>query len=328
MTAAPPLPPDGNPPPLPTDKPAAAPAAVADTMPPPLAPPVKDSRPAPATASAPGLPAIGEPPPLAKNDKGPAKASSSNDSLPGLPPAPVTGSKTAKGDDLPPPLPTEDVAPTPRAAASGGTAATTEQLRPIPVAPPPVSPTIPAVVAGNSPPPPITTSVGDRKSPLPAPATEATAKGTTGAADKTRVVNPTIEAVAPEASTAGVKAISVGGAPTTSAPPLSVPATAAPARPTQPEVISYVEETHVAAAGDTFESISRAKYETDKYARALYLFNRSHPLAGDELLQDDRLKPQQRVYIPPAEILESRYAAAIKDAAARPAVSVGSGAQH
>jgi nucleoid-associated protein YgaU len=111
--------------------------------------------------------------------------------------------------------------------------------------------------------------------------------------------------------------------------PIAIRAPAAPkARATPGDVVSYVEETYVCGPGDSFESISRAKYETDRYARALYLFNRSHPLAGDELLQDDRLKAQQRVYLPPTEILESRYPGAIqavKEASPTdpPAVSVG-----
>jgi hypothetical protein len=77
-------------------------------------------------------------------------------------------------------------------------------------------------------------------------------------------------------------------------------------------VVSYSEETFVAAAGDTFASISKAKYGTEAYAHALYLFNRSHPLAGDELLQSEALSPKQTVYVPPHEILDSRYGASAK----------------
>jgi hypothetical protein len=109
------------------------------------------------------------------------------------------------------------------------------------------------------------------------------------------------------------EAIVVGVQPRVSVPPLSVPASRpvpATVRSSQPDVVSYTEESYVAATGDTFASISKAKYGTDAYAPALYLFNRSHPLAGDDLLQSDALQPKMTVYIPPHEILESRYGAA------------------
>jgi hypothetical protein len=114
--------------------------------------------------------------------------------------------------------------------------------------------------------------------------------------------------------------IVVGVKPSASVPPLSLPS--AP-RPAQPDVVSYDEEAYGAAAGDTFQSISKAKYGTDAYAQALYLFNRSHPLAGDELLQSDALKAGQTVYVPPAAILKSRYGAAAGGATS-PGVAVGS----
>jgi len=97
-------------------------------------------------------------------------------------------------------------------------------------------------------------------------------------------------------------------------------------RAAHPDVVSYTEETYVAAPGDTFQSISRAKYASDRYARALYLFNRSHPLAEEDLPQDAPLKAKQKVYLPPPEILDSRYPDQIlRDAppVATPSVTVG-----
>ena len=58
----------------------------------------------------------------------------------------------------------------------------------------------------------------------------------------------------------------------------------------------------------------------------LYLFNRSHPLAEDDLAPDAPLKARQKLYIPPAEILEARYPDQIPGAAppaATPTVTVG-----
>ncbi|HEX5272748.1 MAG TPA: hypothetical protein VFW33_19760 [Gemmataceae bacterium] len=127
---------------------------------------------------------------------------------------------------------------------------------------------------------------------------------------------PPVEVVKPAAPkpvpAAEPEPIVVGVRPSASVPPLSVPASPAPAavRSARPDVVSYTEESYVTAAGDTFRSISKAKYGTEAYGQALYLFNRSHPLAGDELLQSDALRPKQTVYVPPHEILDSRYAGA------------------
>jgi hypothetical protein len=122
--------------------------------------------------------------------------------------------------------------------------------------------------------------------------------------------------------------IVVGVKPTASVPPLSIPS--ATVRGAQPDVVSYTEENYSAGPGDSFQSISRKMYGTDAYARALYLFNRSHPLADDSLLDSEALRAKQTVYIPPADILNSRYAHEIPDAPAvgKPAVSVGSTSQR
>jgi nucleoid-associated protein YgaU len=104
------------------------------------------------------------------------------------------------------------------------------------------------------------------------------------------------------------------GAPATAAsPPITVVAPAAPARPalTTPVVESFTEETCHCRPGDTWESISREKYHTPRYAQALFLFNRDHPLAGDGLQNPD-LKVGQAVYVPPISILERRYPTAVE----------------
>jgi hypothetical protein len=135
--------------------------------------------------------------------------------------------------------------------------------------------------------------------------------------------------VAPVGPTKNVEPILVGGTSTASVPPLSVAPAAVPTsltRPARPDVVTYTEATHEAGPGDTFKSISQAKYGTDRYADALYRFNRSHPLAEDDLPEDGSLKPRQKVYVPPAEILENRYPEQIKGAAPAPAPGVTVGA--
>jgi nucleoid-associated protein YgaU len=73
-------------------------------------------------------------------------------------------------------------------------------------------------------------------------------------------------------------------------------------------VESYDEETYQCASNDSFRSISLAYYHTDKYEKALQLFNRNHPLAADPLKQDAvALQAGLSVYIPPKRILDKYY---------------------
>lgn len=79
-----------------------------------------------------------------------------------------------------------------------------------------------------------------------------------------------------------------------------------------PQVDSYDEETYRCKPNDSFRAISTQYYNSDKYAQALWLFNRNHPLATDALRQDPpALQPGQPVYIPPTRILEKYYASTI-----------------
>jgi nucleoid-associated protein YgaU len=87
-----------------------------------------------------------------------------------------------------------------------------------------------------------------------------------------------------------------------------------PPRPAPPKVESYDEQNYRAVAGDTFRSISARFYHSDKYERALVLFNRSHPMGCEGSRQDPpRLQPGEIVHLPPVYILERRYPAAIPD---------------
>jgi hypothetical protein len=220
---------------------------------------------------------------------------------------------------------------------------------------PPPLPALPPAAA----PSPLLPENKDTVPPLPAlpglPPAEGPGKAVTGAAPaKSQDTVPSIDVQGIEVGTGGGKPIKVGEPvpgdtkqppvaarpsppavprdepivvgvrPSAAVPPLSLPA--APAvRSAQPDVVSYTEESYVAGAGDTFRSISKAKYGTEAYGQALYLFNRSHPLAGDDLLQSDALKARQTVYVPPAQVLESRYAGAVN---ARSGVTVGSTSQR
>jgi hypothetical protein len=92
-------------------------------------------------------------------------------------------------------------------------------------------------------------------------------------------------------------------------PPIAAPSASrlAPVSAT-PQVDSYDEETYRLKPGDSFRTISQAKYYTEKYERALMLWNRNHPRASDGARQDPPvLQPGQDVYIPPIRMLEKYY---------------------
>src|SRR5262249_49599168 len=58
----------------------------------------------------------------------------------------------------------------------------------------------------------------------------------------------------------------------------------------------------------SFRDISKRVYQSDKYARALELYNRSHPQAKDEIRQNPpRLRSGLIVFVPPTAVLERRY---------------------
>jgi hypothetical protein len=79
-------------------------------------------------------------------------------------------------------------------------------------------------------------------------------------------------------------------------------------------VDSFDEEEYRLKAGETLATVSMQFYRTDKYAQALLLFNRNHPLASPGLRQDPPvLQPGQAVFIPPTRILEKRYGSTIPD---------------
>jgi hypothetical protein len=81
-----------------------------------------------------------------------------------------------------------------------------------------------------------------------------------------------------------------------------------------PDVESFDEETHTCKPTDTFQTISQEKYHSDRYAAALLMFNRGHPLAADGVRSEPPvLRPGQPVFIPPVEILQKRYSALITD---------------
>jgi hypothetical protein len=97
-------------------------------------------------------------------------------------------------------------------------------------------------------------------------------------------------------------------------PPLETPAAAATTGAAVVE--SYDEETYTARPSDNFRTISRAYFQDERYAQALWQFNRDHPLATDQIRQGmDSLPSGTNVYIPPLRILQKYYSQAIGESA-------------
>src|SRR5262249_33388131 len=112
--------------------------------------------------------------------------------------------------------------------------------------------------------------------------------------------------------------------------PKSLPALGSPVAPMEPKIEpagtfdpnrgrpapkedadSYEEEWHRCKDGETFASISKTFYYTDRYEQALRLYNLDRQ--GTEILRQERpiLRERQEVRIPPARILERKYASSI-----------------
>lgn len=162
-----------------------------------------------------------------------------------------------------------------------------------PVIPPAVTPPAPARTGDPAPSPPIR--------PIP------------GASEPARRTGGNVTPMGPDPLVQARATAPVGT-------PIGAPVPAVPGSPvrpligTVPQVESFDEEEYRARVGDTFQSISMQFYRTDKYAQALLLFNRSHPLASEAIRQDPpALRPGQAVYVPPGGILERRHGTAVPE---------------
>jgi hypothetical protein len=94
-----------------------------------------------------------------------------------------------------------------------------------------------------------------------------------------------------------------------------------------PRVTSFDFTTYKCQPEDTsFDILSTRHYKTAKYAKALELYNRDHPLAKENLRSTPpRLYPGGDVFIPAPGLLETKYAAFVGDRPAGPGPGPGSG---
>ena len=88
---------------------------------------------------------------------------------------------------------------------------------------------------------------------------------------------------------------------------VSAPSTPAPALKDH-----WDDDLYIGQAGDSFKRISSDKYGSDRYAQALMFYNRDHVLASDATRHDpSTIVSNQRIFIPPARILQREYESVI-----------------
>ncbi len=268
--------------------------------------------PVPPSPLTPPLPPLPAPPPAETASPSPA-------SLPVPPSPPESERKSVSTQGTPaalaPAVPI-DQSPAPNPDAVPGAAQPGVNLRP----PAPPSPVASAVPSGER-------SAGGAtlRGPGAAPAAETTPEIPIRFPTPPAPVPPSnqlAQGPAPAPPVAGGNAVARGNPARLDSPPIpgsrSLESSRTVAEPA-PQVESYDEETYRCKANDTFRSISSLFYLTDKYERALQQFNRDHPLAIDLVRQNTGVLPAgQPIYIPPAHILEKKYAAFILQQTAPP----------
>jgi hypothetical protein len=84
-----------------------------------------------------------------------------------------------------------------------------------------------------------------------------------------------------------------------------------------PQVRDYYDEPFRCTPDvRTFEAIAKKQYGSERYARALLLYNRDYNPAlppSENTREDTNLPTGQKVVMPPASVLEDRFAAAVRD---------------
>jgi hypothetical protein len=107
----------------------------------------------------------------------------------------------------------------------------------------------------------------------------------------------------------------IGTPATAETPPLMVglESTAVPLRPSpaNPVVESFDEVTYTCKPEDTYAKISLQYYGTEEYGAALQKFNHRHARASEAVRRDGAIVPGEKIFIPPANVLERRHADAI-----------------
>ncbi len=243
----------------------------------------------------------------------PPTAPSTTEERPSPPPAPASATNSGHAPFPPPPSP--DEVDSKRLPTSSAPTFTPSEARPPQPAP---APSPPPMTAENSPKPiSPATSPSDVTKPAVAPLSSVTTPDS-----NVRLNPPIANNVAPPTRPSQPSPVPAGEIPpvgangTRTSPPIAVPVPPSSSGRTTsnfvPQVESYDEETYRCKAGDTLENVSQRYFATDKYARALLLFNRNHPRPAAGLASDPpQLVDGQPLYIPPPHILDKYYAYAV-----------------
>jgi hypothetical protein len=233
--------------------------------------------------------------------------------LGGFSPPPAPASEPVADTLVPPAPPVVSNDKPPTAPVEMPIAASAVAVEPAPAPPVPAGVSDPLIPQGTAPVEPVPVMPETQPAPVAPSAPPAAILAPVRAGDRTQ--SPAVRGPAPVIPSSIPPM--TGSKPVEPVSPTPAPSPRAPARPAipaPPRVESFDEEEYRLKAGDTFESISTHFYRTPKYAAALALFNRNHPLAPIGMRQDQPvLQPGQPVFIPPTRILEKRHGASIPD---------------
>ncbi|HEY7315084.1 MAG TPA: hypothetical protein VH643_37405 [Gemmataceae bacterium] len=95
-------------------------------------------------------------------------------------------------------------------------------------------------------------------------------------------------------------------------PSASAPDAPKPLDRAAPQVIVFNEQEYVCQPNDTFKELSKRFFSSEKYADALQRHNQNHARASAQMANSGKLTPGERIFIPPADILDQRYPDAIE----------------
>lgn len=98
---------------------------------------------------------------------------------------------------------------------------------------------------------------------------------------------------------------------------------AVPLRSVPVQKDSWDDDLYLARAGDTYQSIARDYYKSDKYGQALMLYNRDYDGQSPDASKRDpaAIVSGQKIFVPPERILKRDYSSVILD---QPAGNAGS----
>jgi hypothetical protein len=114
-----------------------------------------------------------------------------------------------------------------------------------------------------------------------------------------------------------------GARPEASVQPMTVPV---PLKSAPVQKDSWDDDLYVARTGDTYQTIARNYYKSEKYGQALMLYNRDYDGQATEASKRDpaAIAPGQKIYVPPERILKRDYGSVILDQPATSAATPSS----